>query len=200
MIGDIEDTVEPFFESYDYLVRRMLFCVGFSRFAILRIEGCLNIKDNEGCLNSTLQLYSWNPLNDRTPGADAVRVRSIDGVMSSWMGPWDLFSSLPFWALNVAVTALSSGQSGLTKSQILQILFAGDLWPTQLVMHQDRGFGRWSTTQWFGRGDDAVGNPHRTQNIRFELFEFILLLKLDTTLYRTIPANRISINSILPLS
>ena len=25
-----------------------------------------------------------------------------------------------------------------------------------------------------GRGDDAVGNPHRAQNSQFELFEFII--------------------------
>ena len=30
-----------------------------------------------------------------------------------------------------------------------------------------------------GRGDDAVGNPDRAQISQFELFELILLLKLD---------------------
>ena len=30
-----------------------------------------------------------------------------------------------------------------------------------------------------GRGDDTVGNPHRAQISRFELFELILLSKLD---------------------
>ena len=30
-----------------------------------------------------------------------------------------------------------------------------------------------------GRGDDAVGNPHRPQIYKFELFELILLLNLD---------------------
>ena len=30
-----------------------------------------------------------------------------------------------------------------------------------------------------GRGDDTVGNPHRAQISQFELFELILLLKLD---------------------
>ena len=30
-----------------------------------------------------------------------------------------------------------------------------------------------------GRGDDTVGNPHRAQMSQFELFELILLLKLD---------------------
>ena len=30
-----------------------------------------------------------------------------------------------------------------------------------------------------GRGDDAVGNPHRAQIVQFELFELILLFKLD---------------------
>ena len=33
-----------------------------------------------------------------------------------------------------------------------------------------------------GRGDDTVGNPHRAQIYRFELFELILLLKLDKQL------------------
>ena len=28
-------------------------------------------------------------------------------------------------------------------------------------------------------GDDAVGNPHRAQIVKFELFELILILKLD---------------------
>ena len=31
----------------------------------------------------------------------------------------------------------------------------------------------------FGRGGDKVGNPHRAQISQFELFELILLLKLD---------------------
>ena len=31
----------------------------------------------------------------------------------------------------------------------------------------------------FRRGIDTVGNPHRTQISQFELFELILLLKLD---------------------
>ena len=31
----------------------------------------------------------------------------------------------------------------------------------------------------FGRGDATVGNPHRTQISQFELFELILLLKLN---------------------
>ena len=30
-----------------------------------------------------------------------------------------------------------------------------------------------------GRGDDTVGNPHRAQVSRFELFELILLVKID---------------------
>ena len=33
-----------------------------------------------------------------------------------------------------------------------------------------------------GRGDDTVGNPHRAQISRFELFELILLSKLDKQL------------------
>ena len=32
-----------------------------------------------------------------------------------------------------------------------------------------------------GRGDDAVGNPDRAQICKFELFELILLLKVDNT-------------------
>ena len=34
----------------------------------------------------------------------------------------------------------------------------------------------------FGRGDDTIGNPHRAQISQFELFELILLLKLDKQL------------------
>ena len=37
-----------------------------------------------------------------------------------------------------------------------------------------------------GRGDDRVGNPHRAQVSQFELFELILLLKLD----RQLPVER----------
>ena len=33
-----------------------------------------------------------------------------------------------------------------------------------------------------GRGDDTVGNPHRAQIWQFELFELVLLLKLDKQL------------------
>ena len=30
-----------------------------------------------------------------------------------------------------------------------------------------------------GRGDDTVGNPHRTQFVQYMLFELLLLLELD---------------------
>ena len=43
--------VYPFFES-DAVFLECLFCAAFSCLAILRIEGCLN---------STLWQYSWNP-------------------------------------------------------------------------------------------------------------------------------------------
>ena len=56
----------------------------------------------------------------------------------TWVGHWDPFSFLPFWALKIAVFVLSSGQSGLTKLKILQIIFGGDLWPTQLCCTQQR--------------------------------------------------------------
>ena len=36
-----------------------------------------------------------------------------------------------------------------------------------------------SSATGLGRGDDAVGNPHRAQSYRFELFELTLLSKLD---------------------
>ena len=38
---------------------------------------------------------------------------------------------------------------------------------------------RISASRDIGKGDDTVGNPHRARISRFELFEFILLLKLD---------------------
>ena len=34
----------------------------------------------------------------------------------------------------------------------------------------------------FGRGDDAIGNPHRAQFSQFELFELTISLKLDKQL------------------
>ena len=37
-----------------------------------------------------------------------------------------------------------------------------------------------------GRGDDAVGSPHRAQMSQFELFELVLLLKVD----RQLPVER----------
>ena len=52
----------------------------------------------------------------------------------AWVGHWDPFSFLPFFGTghySNCLGVLSSGQSGLTKYKILQILFAGDLWPTQ---------------------------------------------------------------------
>ena len=56
-----------------------------------------------------------------------------------------------------------------------------------------------------GRGDDAVGNPPRAQIARFELFELILLLKLDKQLpveqfdaSRAIRADSTSVSSSLP--
>ena len=41
------------------------------------------------------------------------------------------------------------------------------------------GYPEGSSVGCFGSGDDAVGNPHRTQISQFELFELVLLLKLD---------------------
>ena len=65
----------------------------------------------------------------------------------------------------------------------------------------------------FGRGDGAVGNPHRAQISQFELFElkyiwirvfraYILLLKLDEQfpVEQFERGNSISVNSILPPS
>ena len=64
-------------------------------------------------------------------GASEV-MRRFPCSITAWVGHGDPFSFLPLWALSTAVTVLSSGQSGLTKSGTLQILLAGDLWPTQL--------------------------------------------------------------------
>ena len=57
----------------------------------------------------------------------------------------------------------------------------------------------------FGRGDDTVGDPHRARNYRFELFELVLLLKLDKQLpveqfeaSRAIRGSSISVSSTLP--
>ena len=53
----------------------------------------------------------------------------------------------------------------------------------------------------FGRGDDAVGNPHRTQISQFELFECVMLFEIrQTLLCRAIRDNSISVNSIFPPS
>ena len=54
-------------------------------------------------------------------------------------------------------------------------------------------------TALLGRGDDTVGNPHRAQIVQFELFERILLLKLEMTSIprRATRGNRISVNSTL---
>ena len=49
-------------------------------------------------------------------------------------------------------------------------------------------------------GNDTVGNPHRAQISQFELFELILLLKLETVPCRAIRGNIISVNSTLPPS
>ena len=46
---------------------------------------------------------------------------------------WDPFAFLPLLALAISVIVLSSGQSGLTKSKVLQILFAEDLCPPPSV-------------------------------------------------------------------
>ena len=37
----------------------------------------------------------------------------------------------------------------------------------------------WDNRMKLGRGDDTVGNPHRAKIYQFELFELILLSKLD---------------------
>ena len=57
----------------------------------------------------------------------------------------------------------------------------------------------------FGRGDDTVGNPHRGQIYQFELFELVLLPKLDKRFQveqfeasRAIRGSSISVNSIPP--
>ena len=57
----------------------------------------------------------------------------------------------------------------------------------------------------FGRGGEMVGNPHRAQISQFELFELILLLKLDKRFpveqfeaSRAIRGSSISVSSTLP--
>ena len=53
----------------------------------------------------------------------------------------------------------------------------------------------------FRRGDDAVGNPYRTQISQFELFQLVLLLKLETAPCRAIRGQRyLSQLHPLPLS
>ena len=52
----------------------------------------------------------------------------------TWVGHWDPFSFLPCLALKLAVIASSSGQTGLTKSKVLKTLFAGELWPNQILI------------------------------------------------------------------
>ena len=49
-------------------------------------------------------------------------------------------------------------------------------------------------------GDDTVGNPRRARISRFELFELILLSKLDIVPCRAIRGSSISVNSTLPPS
>ena len=51
-----------------------------------------------------------------------------------------------------------------------------------------------------GRGDDTVGNRHRAQISQFELFEMILLLKLDKQLPVEQFEATVSVNSTLPPS
>ena len=46
---------------------------------------------------------------------------------------------------------------------------------------------------------DTVGNPPRARIHKFELFELILLLRLDTVPCRAIRGSSISANSTLPL-
>ena len=46
----------------------------------------------------------------------------------------------------------------------------------------------------FGRGDDTVGNPRRAQIAQFELFELVLLLKLD----QQFPVEQFEADSTLP--
>ena len=54
------------------------------------------------------------------------------------------------------------------------------------------------TSSCLGRGDDTVGNAHRAQICQFEMFELILLLKVDTVPRRAVRGNGISVNSTLP--
>ena len=65
-VRDFKDTVYPFFES-DTLFLGCCFCMFFSCLAILRIEGCLN---------STLEQYSWNPLT-KDAGRVTGRLRGL---------------------------------------------------------------------------------------------------------------------------
>ena len=54
---------------------------------------------------------------------------------------------------------------------------------TCLTQPLDRHFaGSWSRYRDIGRGDATVGNPHRAQIYKLELFELILLLKLNRQL------------------
>ena len=49
-------------------------------------------------------------------------------------------------------------------------------------MHGSRACMVGKRAAFIGSGDDTVGNPHRAQIVQFELFELILLLKLDKQL------------------
>ena len=68
-------------------------------------------------------------------------------------------------ALNICITGIFGGPLG-----------RGPLITYHNHIDMNRPHGR------FGREDGAVGNPHRAQISRFELFELILLLKLDRQL------------------
>ena len=67
--------------------------------------------------------------------SDCSRTSHLGGPLGS------IFLSLPFLALKVAAIVLSSDQSGLTKTQTLQIFFAGDLWLTQQRERRQRASG-----------------------------------------------------------
>ena len=69
----------------------------------------------------------------REAEAGAARASSRARAVRRLVGPQGfLFAIVLFLALTIAAIVLSSCQSGLTKSTIIQILFVGDLWPTQV--------------------------------------------------------------------
>ena len=93
-----------------------------------------------------------------------------------------IISNIIFSSMFIVISSRSSSSSSSSIGSSIMSRGRGACWqgPQAARQQPPRLAGpTWPSAARIGRGDDTVGNPHRAQISQLELFEFILLLKLD---------------------